>query len=82
MGNAWDGLTEGEIHRLQWIHSRMMSFTAFSPSYAMSQYRLDGETIAARLKRGPLPGKTASTYARQIAAALVEAHAKGIVTAI
>src|SRR5438034_3496434 len=40
---------------------------------------VEGETIAARLKSGPLPVKTALLYASQIAAALAEAHAKGIV---
>ena len=40
---------------------------------------VEGETLAARLKTGPLPLNTALLYARQIAAALVEAHAKGII---
>jgi tetratricopeptide (TPR) repeat protein/predicted Ser/Thr protein kinase len=40
---------------------------------------VEGETIAARLKSGPLPSKTALLYASQIVAALVEAHARGIV---
>ena len=40
---------------------------------------VEGETIAARLKSGPLPMHTAFLYALQIAAALAEAHAKGIV---
>jgi len=40
---------------------------------------IEGETIAARLKRGPLPAPTALLYALQIVAALVEAHAKGII---
>jgi eukaryotic-like serine/threonine-protein kinase len=40
---------------------------------------VEGETIAARLKSGPLPMKTVLLYASQIAAALTEAHAKGIV---
>src|SRR5207253_6755696 len=40
---------------------------------------VEGETIAARLKSGPLPMNTALLYASQIAAALAEAHAKGIV---
>src|SRR5438046_4409543 len=40
---------------------------------------VEGETIAARLKSGPLPAKTVLPYASQIAAALVEAHGKGIV---
>src|SRR5436190_24281503 len=40
---------------------------------------VEGETIAGRLKRGPLPVKMALFYASQILAALVEAHGKGIV---
>src|SRR5712691_4950502 len=40
---------------------------------------VEGETVAARLKSGPLPVKTALSYASQIMAALVEAHGKGIV---
>jgi eukaryotic-like serine/threonine-protein kinase len=40
---------------------------------------VEGETIAARLKSGPLPVKTALLYALQILAALAEAHEKGII---
>src|SRR5215471_9124894 len=40
---------------------------------------VEGETIAARLKNGPLAVKTALQYASQIAAALVEAHGKGVI---
>jgi serine/threonine-protein kinase len=40
---------------------------------------VEGETIAARLKSGPLRVKTALLYASQILAALAEAHGKGIV---
>jgi tetratricopeptide (TPR) repeat protein len=40
---------------------------------------LDGETIAARLKRGPLPTDEALHYGAQIAAALADAHEHGIV---
>jgi tetratricopeptide (TPR) repeat protein len=40
---------------------------------------VEGETIAARLKSGPLPVKTVLLYASQIVAALAEAHSKGIV---
>jgi eukaryotic-like serine/threonine-protein kinase len=40
---------------------------------------VEGETIAARLKSGPLPMNTALLYASQIAAALAEAHGKDIV---
>ncbi|WP_027343754.1 serine/threonine-protein kinase [Hamadaea tsunoensis] len=37
-----------------------------------------GEDLAARLKRGPLPWREAATVARQVAAALAEAHQRGI----
>ena len=40
---------------------------------------VEGETMAARLKSGPLPLETALLYASQIAAALAEAHGKGII---
>jgi serine/threonine protein kinase len=40
---------------------------------------VEGETIAKRLKSGPFPMKTALLYASQIAAALAEAHSKGVI---
>src|SRR5689334_20727900 len=40
---------------------------------------VEGETLAARLKRGPLPTDMALSYASQIAAALAEAHGSGFV---
>ncbi len=40
---------------------------------------VEGETIAARLKRGAMPIEMVRHYGTQIAAALAEAHAKGIV---
>jgi tetratricopeptide (TPR) repeat protein len=40
---------------------------------------VEGETISARLKNGPLPLQTVLLYASQIVAALIEAHGKGIV---
>jgi len=39
---------------------------------------VEGETLAALLKSGPLPVKTALLYGSQILAALKEAHEKGI----
>src|SRR5436305_10060111 len=38
-----------------------------------------GETLAARLQRGPLPIETVRQYGGQILAALAEAHSKGVV---
>ena len=40
---------------------------------------VEGETLAARLKRGPLLIETVRQYGGQILAALAEAHSKGIV---
>src|SRR5262249_28849368 len=40
---------------------------------------LEGPTLAAHLRDGPLPVQTAILYASQIAAALVEAHGKGVI---
>jgi len=48
------------------------------PNYLVMEL-VEGETIAARLKKGPLPVEEAIRYARQIAAALEAAHEKGIV---
>ncbi|HTM47979.1 MAG TPA: protein kinase, partial [Bryobacteraceae bacterium] len=47
------------------------------PNYLVMEL-VEGETIAARLKSGPVPLETAILYASQIVAALVEAHGKGI----
>ena len=48
------------------------------PNYLVMEL-VEGETIAARLKKGPLPVEEAIRCARQIAAALAEAHGRGIV---
>ena len=48
------------------------------PNYLVMEL-VEGETIAARLKRGPLPMKRRSVTPRQIAAALEAAHEKGII---
>ncbi len=46
--------------------------------YLVMEY-VEGETLAAVLKRGPLAAETATRYALQIADALVAAHSKGII---
>ena len=48
------------------------------PNYFVMEL-VEGETIAARLKKGPLPQEEAICYAKQIAAALEAAHEKGII---
>src|SRR5713226_4141374 len=59
-------------------HPHICTLYDVGPNYFVMEL-VEGETIAARLKSGPLPVKTALSYASQIMAALVEAHAKGIV---
>jgi tetratricopeptide (TPR) repeat protein len=48
------------------------------PNYLVMEL-VEGETLAARLKRGKFSLEQALQYARQIASALAAAHAKGIV---
>lgn len=59
-------------------HSNICTLFDVGPNYLVMEL-VDGETLAARLKSGPLPLKTALVYASQMVAALVEAHGKGIV---
>jgi tetratricopeptide (TPR) repeat protein len=59
-------------------HPHICTLHDIGPNYIVME-RVEGETIAARLKNGPLTMKTALLYASQIAAALAEAHGKGII---
>jgi serine/threonine protein kinase len=59
-------------------HPNICTLHDVGPNYLVMEL-VEGETIAALLKSGPLPVKTALLYASQIAAALVEAHGKGII---
>ena len=59
-------------------HPNICTLYDVGPNYLVMEL-VEGETIAARLKSGPLPVKTALLYASEIVAALAEAHGKGIV---
>jgi tetratricopeptide (TPR) repeat protein len=59
-------------------HPHICTLHDVGPNYLVMEL-VEGETIAALLKRGPLPLKTALLHASQIAAALVEAHGKGVI---
>ena len=59
-------------------HPHICTLYDVGPNYLVMEL-VEGDTLAARLKNGPLPVPTALLYASQIAAALVEAHGKGIV---
>jgi serine/threonine protein kinase/tetratricopeptide (TPR) repeat protein len=59
-------------------HPNICTLHDVGPNYLVMEL-VEGETIAARLKNGPIPVKTALVYASQIVAALVEAHGKGVI---
>jgi len=59
-------------------HPNICTVHDVGPNYLVMEL-VEGETLAARLRSGPLPMKTGLLYASQIAAALAEAHAKDIV---
>jgi predicted Ser/Thr protein kinase len=59
-------------------HPHICTLYDIGPNYLVMEL-VEGETIAARLKSGPLPVKEALLYASQILAALKEAHEKGII---
>ena len=59
-------------------HPNICILHDIGPNYLVMEL-LEGETIAARLKRGPLPLDEAIRHAREIAAALEAAHEKGII---
>jgi tetratricopeptide (TPR) repeat protein len=59
-------------------HPNICTLHDVGPNYLVMEL-VEGETIAALLKSGPLPVKTALLYASQIAAALAEAHGKGVI---
>jgi len=59
-------------------HPHICTLYDVGPNYLVMEL-VEGETIATRLKNGPLPLKTTLQNASQIVAALVEAHGKGII---
>ena len=59
-------------------HPHICTLFDVGPNYLVMEL-LEGETIAARLKRGPLPVEEALLYGTQIASALADAHEHGIV---
>src|SRR5215471_8993876 len=59
-------------------HPHICTLHDVGPNYLVMEL-VEGETLAALLKSGPLPVKTALLYASQILAALAEAHGKGII---
>jgi len=59
-------------------HPHICTLYDVGPDYLVMEL-VEGETIAALLKRGPLAARTALLYASQIASALAEAHSKSVI---
>ncbi len=59
-------------------HPHVCTLYDIGPNYMVMEL-VEGETLAARLAKGPLPARTALALAAQMLAALAAAHAKGIV---
>src|ERR1700688_1284897 len=59
-------------------HPNICHLYDVGPNYLVMEL-VEGESLDIQVKTGPLPFDTAMNYARQIAAALQEAHDKGIV---
>src|SRR5260370_240657 len=70
---------EREAHAISALnHANICTLHDVGPNYLVMEL-VEGETLAARLKNGPLPIQTVLLYGSQIAAALMEAHGKGII---
>jgi tetratricopeptide (TPR) repeat protein/predicted Ser/Thr protein kinase len=70
---------EGEARAIASLnHPNICTLYDVGPNYLVMEL-VEGETLAARLKQGPLSIEMVRLYGAQIAAALVEAHARGIV---
>jgi eukaryotic-like serine/threonine-protein kinase len=59
-------------------HPNICTLHDVGPNYLVMEF-IDGSTLAAEFKKGPLPSETAARYGAQIASALAEAHSLGIV---
>ena len=59
-------------------HPHICTLYDIGPDYLVMEL-IDGETLAARLRKGPLPMEDVLRYGAQIADALTEAHRAGIV---
>jgi len=59
-------------------HPHVCTLHDVGPNYLVMEF-IEGSTLAAEIKKGPLAPETAARYGAQIASALAEAHSLGIV---
>ena len=59
-------------------HPNICALYDVGPNYLVMEL-VEGETLASRLKKGPLSPESATRYSLEIAAALEQAHAAGII---
>src|SRR6266404_3405444 len=70
---------EREAHAIAALnHPHICTLYDVGPNYLVMEL-VEGETLAARLRKGPLPRELALRYSAQIADALAAAHSLGIV---
>ncbi len=69
-------ITHPNVCKIFEIHTARTS--AGEIDFVTMEY-LEGETLADRLKRGPLPEAEARAIARQLCSGLAEAHSKGVI---
>jgi len=70
---------ESEAHTIAALnHPHICALHDVGPNYLVMEY-IEGETLAARIKKGPLPLNEALKIAIEVAGALSAAHRKGIV---
>src|SRR5271169_1729982 len=72
-------LFETEAHAIAALnHPHICTLYDVGPDYLVMEY-LDGETLAARIKKGPLPLDAALKIAAEVASALRAAHGRQII---
>ncbi len=59
-------------------HPNICTLYDVGPDYLVMEF-IEGSTLAAELKKGPLAPETAARYGAQVASALAEAHSLGVV---
>lgn len=75
----WSGRFEKESRAIAALnHPFICTLHDVGPNYLVMEL-IEGETLAARLKRGSLPIEQAIQFGTQIAEALAAAHARGII---